>query len=165
MENAPHSHPVFFFVVISGSRSSLLGLLVSIILFFLNQKNKLMYLLSMFFFLFFFFLAFNKPILNYLQQVSFYERVEAKQGDVLAESYRKEVFVDAINMSIASPLNFIFGFGPGLFNETLDSFYPKYRNNELSSHNTYLEVFITGGILSFIIFFAVICHKTFFLFL
>jgi O-antigen ligase len=67
-------------------------------------------------------------------------------------SYRGDVLADAVNMSWENLDGFIFGFGPGRFKRTLSEYYFKYRYNELSSHNTYLEVFITSGFLSFIAF-------------
>ena len=143
---------LLFFIIISGSRSSLLGISIISILYFFNQKNKIKYVLITSISILFVALLFSNKISNYANQVSFQKRSEAKEEGVSDESYRGDVLVDALKMSWENIDGFVFGFGSGNFRETLSKYNAKYRYNGLSSHNTYLEVFITSGFISFIAF-------------
>lgn len=143
---------LFFFIVISGSRSSLLSVLIIIILYFTQQKNKVKYIFITLSAVLLVGILFSSQISDYYEKVSFLQRQEKKEMGVSDESYRGDVLIDAATMSWQNLDGFIFGFGPGKFKEALSSHYSKYRYNELSSHNTYLEVFITSGILTFIAF-------------
>jgi O-antigen ligase len=144
---------LFFFIIISGSRSSLLSACLIIIFYFLRQKNKVRYFIIGAASILFIVLLLGNRILNYSQQVSFQKRQEAQEMGISDETYRKEVLIDAMNMSWENIGHFVFGFGAGDFKKALSRYYAKYRHNELSSHNTYLEVFITGGLLTFTAFF------------
>jgi O-antigen ligase len=140
---------LLFFIVISGSRSSLLSVIVIILLYFVRQKNKARYLLISAISIIIAIFLFSKQISNYSDQVSFQKRQEAREMGVSDESYRGDVLVDALKMSWENIDGLLFGFGTGRFKKTLSAYYTKYRNNELSSHNTYLEVFITSGLFTF----------------
>jgi O-antigen ligase len=141
---------LFFFIVISGSRSSLLSVVALSLLYFASQKNKVKYILGSILTIIISVVLFSQQISNYSEQVSFQKRQEAREMGVSDESYRGNVLVDALEMSWENMDGLIFGFGTGRFKETLSDYYTKYRYNELSSHNTYLEVFITSGLLCFI---------------
>jgi len=143
---------LFFFIIISGSRSSLLSASAISLLYFASQKSKMKYLLISVLTVIIATILFSKQISNYSEQVSFQKRQEARELGVSDESYRGDVLVDALKMSWENMDGLIFGFGTGRFKETLSDYYTKYRYNELSSHNTYLEVFITSGLLCFIAF-------------
>jgi O-antigen ligase len=130
----------------------LLGVSIVTIFYFVHQKNKIKYLLVILFTVIVAGILFSSQISNYYEKVSFSQRQEKKEMGVSDESYRGDVLIDAANMSWENLGGFIFGFGPGRFKRTLSKYYFKYRYNELSSHNTYLEVFITSGFLSFIAF-------------
>ncbi|MEO6837528.1 MAG: O-antigen ligase family protein [Ginsengibacter sp.] len=141
---------LFFFIIISGSRSSLLGVVIVSILYFINQKNKIKYLLVSFVSVLVMVLLFSNKIGKYADEVSFQKREEAKTEGVSDESYRGDVLADALKISWENIGGLVFGFGSGQFKKTLSKYNSKYRYNELSSHDTYLEVFITSGLLSFI---------------
>jgi O-antigen ligase len=143
---------LLFFIIISGSRSSLLSVIIITLLYFVHQKNKAKYLLISAASIIIAMVLFSKQISNYSDQVSFQKRQEAREMGASDESYRGDVLVDALKMSWENIDGFIFGFGAGRFKKTLSNYYTKYRYNQLSSHNTYLEVFITSGLLCFIAF-------------
>jgi O-antigen ligase len=144
---------LFFFVIISGSRSSLLSILLVTLFYFMQQRNKIKYIIIILLTVGFSGILFSSQIGSYYKKVSFLQRQEKKEIGLSDESYRGDILIDALTMSWENLNGFIFGFGPGEFKETLSKYYVKYRYNELSSHNTYLEVFITSGVLSFISFF------------
>jgi len=148
----PFVFVLLFFIIISGSRSSLLGVSIISILYFINQKNKAKYIFVTLISVLFVALLFSNKISNYADEVSFEKRQEKLKEGVSDESYRGDVLVDALKMSWERIDGFVFGFGSGNFKKTLSKYNVKYRYNELSSHNTYLEVFITSGLLSFIAF-------------
>jgi O-antigen ligase len=141
---------VFFFIIISGSRSSLLGVFVVSILYFIHLKTKVMYFIAGAVVVLLIASIFQKQIESYSNLVSFKQREEARETGVSQGGYREDVLQDALKMSLEHVGNFMFGFGPGKFKETLSKNIQKYRFNELSSHNTYLEVFITSGLFCFI---------------
>lgn len=143
---------VFFFIIISGSRSSLLGVCIVSILYFIHLRSKARYFLIGAIGLLFIVFLFSKQIASYSNLVSFQQRKEAREMGVSHETYRENVLQDALGMSWNHFENLIFGFGPGKFREALSKNIEKYKYNELSSHNTYLEVFITSGLLCFIAF-------------
>src|SRR6185437_7546903 len=143
---------VFFFIIISGSRSSLLGVCVVTILYFIHVKSKGQYFLIGGVGILFIALLFSKQIESYSNLVSFQQREDAKEMGVSHDTYREDVLQDALKMSWNNFGNLVFGFGPGKFRQSLSKNIEKYKYNELSSHNTYLEVFITSGLLCFIAF-------------
>lgn len=143
---------VFFFIIISGSRSSLLGVCLVSILYFIHLKTKARYFLIGALGFLLAGLLFSNQIESYYNQVSFKERQEAREEGVSHDTYREDVLQDALKMSWNNPLSLFLGFGPGKFRESLSKNLAKYKYNELSSHNTYLEVFITTGLLCFICF-------------
>ena len=143
---------LILFVIITGSRSSLLGISIVTILYALTLKNKALYLVAGATCISIFLVLFSNQIGSYSEQVSFQKREEAKEEGLSVRTYREDVLNDAVKMSWGNVGGFFLGFGPGKFKETISKNIRKYRFNELSSHNTYLEVFITGGIFCFIAF-------------
>ena len=143
---------LLFFIVISGSRSSLLSVGIATILYLLLLKEKVLFLIIGAVSISIILILFSSQIARYSENVSFQKREEAKEEGVSVRTYRENLLNDAVKMSLNNVGGFLFGFGPGQFKETLSKNIEEYRFNELSSHNTYLEVFITSGILSFIAF-------------
>jgi O-antigen ligase len=149
----------FALILGSGSRSAALSALLSMSCFFLLNFRKFAWLVI---------LCACSAIYGYtliikndsLQQVSFVERQERLAKGIANDEYRLSIYEIALmDIVQADDSRILFGYGANNFNEYLNIKSPALARYRLSSHSMYIEIFVSFGILGFLVIFFLFVLK------